>query len=196
MLTTPSQPYMRGINDGVPKCISLQLSPLPRPKRPPLDIQQGLIDGKPSVFSHTVCAQARVHQSSHVANSLDSLTTASNPGFLYWSFLRNCETVSRTETWIWGQSGLAMWLNHAQCQLQSHMATPHSTRVGRGLVTLLQQFVAPLCAVWDQSQCSILSHESCSHNFSQKLQGINQLGNHKQLLCQTDYAALAFLQCE
>ena len=58
------------------------------------------------------------------------------------------------------------------------MATPRSAREGRGLVTsftslagqtltqglaretiLLQQLVASHCGVWDQSQCSILSHE-------------------------------------
>ena len=76
------------------------------------------------------------------------------------------------------------------------MATPRSTREGRGLVT---SFTAVCCArtVWDQSQCSILSHEPCYHKFDRKLQGVNQLGNHKQLLCQssqTNYAALALAQ--
>ena len=51
----------------------------------------------------------------------------------------------------------------------------------------------------DQSQRSILSHETCYHNFDRKLRGVNQLGNHKLLLCQssqTNYAALALGQCE
>ena len=51
----------------------------------------------------------------------------------------------------------------------------------------------------DQSQRSILSHGCCYHNFNRKLQGVNQLGNHKQLLCQssrTNYVALAIVQCE
>ena len=54
----------------------------------------------------------------------------------------------------------------------------------RGLV----QFVSPLCTVQDQSQRSILSHKCCYHNFDRKLNGVNQLGNHKQLLCQSGFS--------
>jgi len=70
---------------------------------------------------------------------------------------------------------------------------------GKGSGNFLQQFVALLCTVRDQSQRSILSHEPCYHNFDRKLRGVNQLGNHKLLLCQssqTNYAALALGQCE
>ena len=49
----------------------------------------------------------------------------------------------------------------------------------------------------DQSQRSILSHECCYHNFSRKLQGVNEVGNHKQLLLSvfSNYAVLAIPQC-
>ena len=40
---------------------------------------------------------------------------------------------------------------------------------------LLQQFVAPLCTVRDQSQSSIFSRECCYYNFNRKLQVVNQL---------------------
>ena len=77
--------------------------------------------------------------------------------------------------------------------------TPFRNGEGRGLVT---SFTAVCCAALysaGQSQRCILSHECCYHNFDRKLQGVNQLGNHKQLLCQssqTNYAALALAQCE
>ena len=48
-------------------------------------------------------------------------------------------------------------------------------------------------------QSTWLSHECCYHSFNRKLQGVNQLWNHKQLLRQSsldNYAALALAQWE
>ena len=72
---------------------------------------------------------------------------------------------------------------HAWFVLVSRGHTPFRKR-GKGLV----QFVSPLCTVRDQSQRSILSHKCCYHNFDRKLKGVNQLGNHKQLLCQSGFS--------
>ena len=73
------------------------------------------------------------------------------------------------------------------------MATPCSAG-GKGSGHFFySSLLRPLCIVQDQSQHTILSHECCYHNFNRKFQGVNQLGNHKQLHCQSsliNYAAL------
>ena len=69
----------------------------------------------------------------------------------------------------------------------SSLVWPHPIPQGRERIWW-PQFVALLCTVRDQPQCSILSHECCYHNFNRKLQVWNKLWNHKQLLCQS-YAA-------
>ena len=98
------------------------------------------------------------------------------------------------------------------------MATPRSAREGRGLVTFAAAALAAACCTGiylrNYSHCAsakavcftalysagpITAHYSVTVLFNRKLQGINQLGNHKQLLCQssrTNYAALALAQCE
>ena len=83
--------------------------------------------------------------------------------------------------------------------------TPFCKRGKGGLVTALMQFAqrsagpiigwsqrsaGPITAQ-DQSQCSILSHEWHYHNIIKKVQHVNQLWNHKQLLCQSSQDSLS-----
>ena len=66
--------------------------------------------------------------------------------------------------------------------LVSRGHTPFHKRLVNSVIAVC----CPRPALWSavQSQRTILSHECCYHNFNRKLQGVNQLGNHKQLLCQ------------
>ena len=59
--------------------------------------------------------------------------------------------------------------------------TPFCKRGKGGLVTALMQF----------AQRSILSHEWHYHNINKKVQHVNQLWNHKQLLCQSSRDSLS-----
>ena len=96
------------------------------------------------------------------------------------------------------------WLNVTEIPTPSsgivaHGHTPFCKR-GKGFGNFFYSSLL-WCSVqcWDQSQRSILSHECCYHNFIRKLQGVNQLWDHKQLLRQSfrdNYAALALVQCE
>ena len=78
----------------------------------------------------------------------------------------------------------------------SRSHTPFRKR-GKGSGNFFYSSLLRHSTVLDQSQRTIQSHECCYHNFSRKLQGVNQLGNHKHLLCdfvsliKTNYAVLA-----